>query len=223
MYSRPIAKTTTRTTTSRPAEQTNERLSGADRRTALLDAALWVLAEEGEPAVTIGSVAERAGVTRTLVYKHFDNRDDLLIELNRRESRRVDRELIALVQDTEGGFEPKMRALVRGLLDSVDRWGTVFVPLQDTAAGPIRRREGRSRHRRTLDYFADLAVADYGLDEETAHEALRILLGGLDPLMWMVRPSTPHAERARLTDRFVNMQIAALSALDERPRSDAVS
>ena len=186
-------------------------MSAADRREALLDAALDVLSSEGEPAVTIGSVAERAGVTRTLVYKHFDNRDDLLIELNRRETRRVDRELIALVESTEGGFESKMRALVRGLLDSVEHWGTVFVPLRDTAAGHVRRREGRSRNRRTLDYFTALAVTDYGLSDEVARETLTIMLGGLDPLMWMVRPNTPVAERDRLANRFVQMQIAALS------------
>ncbi len=203
----------TRTTPLRPADGGSERLSAADRRAALLDSALEVLAREGEPAVTIGSVAERAGVTRTLVYKHFDNRDDLLIELNRRESKRVDRELIALVQHTEGGFEPKMRALVRGLLDSVDRWGTVFVPLRDTAAGPVRRREGRSRNQRTLEYFTELAAADYGLTDDDAREILTILLGGLDPLMWMVRASTPIAERERLTERFVRLQVAALSTL----------
>ena len=121
--------------------------------------------------------------------------------------------MIALVQQTSGGFEPKMRALARGLLDSVDRWGTVFVPLRDTAAGPVRRREGRSRNRRTIDYFTELAVADYGLDEDTAREALRLLLGGLDPLMWMVRASTPTEERHRLADRFVQIQVAALNDL----------
>ncbi|MEO6571056.1 MAG: TetR/AcrR family transcriptional regulator, partial [Ilumatobacteraceae bacterium] len=182
-----------------------------------LDAALALLEHGGEPSVTIGTVAERAEVTRALVYKHFDNRDDLVIQLYRREAKRLDLELIELVEQAAGGFEPKMRALVRGLLDSTDRWGTVFVPLHDTAAGPVGRRDWRSRHRRTIEYFATLAIADYGLPADIAPEAIRILLGGLDPLMWMVRPHTSDAERQRLVDLFLQLQIAALGSLSPDP------
>ena len=186
-------------------------MSAAERREALLDLALDLLVREGEPAITIGSIAERAGVTRTLVYKHFENRDDLIINLYRREAKQVDEHLVELVLGTPGGFEPKLRAMVAGLLDAVDKWGTVFNPLAHTAAGSIGRREARSRNRRTIEYFAGLATRDYGLSRERAEPALAILLGGLDPLMWRSRPEP--ADRAQLVDLYMTMAVNALAGL----------
>lgn len=186
-------------------------MSAAERREALLDVALDLLVHEGEPAVTIGSVAERAGVTRTLVYKHFENRDDLIIHLYRREAKQLDDHLVEVVLGTPGGFEPKLRAMVTGLLEAVDKWGTVFNPLAHTAAGSIGRREARSRNRRTIRYFARLAARDYGLPVDRAEAAVAVLLGGLDPLMWRSRPEP--ADRAHLVDLYVTMAVNALSGL----------
>lgn len=179
----------------------------------LLDIALDLLVREGEPAITIGAVAERSGVTRTLVYKHFENRDDLIVELYRRESKRLDDELVAAVVGASGGFEQELRAMVRGLLDATDRWGTIFNPLRHTAAGSAGRRELRARNRRTVEYFAGHAVRDLGVPADRAERATRILLGGLDPLMWMVRPDMGDAEREALVDLYVGMALDALHGL----------
>lgn len=191
----------------------SSRLTAAARRTALLDVALDLLLTGGEPAITIGSVAERAGVTRALLYKHFDNRDDLIVELFRREAKQLDAQLIELVTNTPGGFEPKFRAMVRGLLDATDKWGTIFNPLRDTAAGQVGRREQRPRTRRTINYFAGLAAEDYDLPSGAVPQALTVLFGGLDPLMRMVRPGMGDADRDELVDLYVTMVIDALCGL----------
>ena len=192
-----------------------ERLSAAERREALLDIALDLLVRDGEPAVTIGAVAERAAVTRTLVYKHFENRDDLIVALHRREAERLDHDLVALVTSTPGGFEPKFRAMVRGVLAATDQWGTIFNPLARTAAGTIGRREARTRNRRTISYYARLAAQDYGLDRETAELAVAVQLGGIDALMWRTRPGASEADRDRLVDAYTAMTVGALGALAE--------
>ncbi|HAS09590.1 MAG TPA: hypothetical protein DCS55_03590, partial [Acidimicrobiaceae bacterium] len=70
-----------------------ERLSADERRQALLDVAKAVVNESGPDAVTMGAVAERADVTRALVYKHFENKDALLLELYRREASALDRSI----------------------------------------------------------------------------------------------------------------------------------
>lgn len=179
----------------------------------MLDVALDLLVVGGEPAITIGTVAERANVTRALLYKHFDNRDDLIIELYRREARRLDDEIVALVTSTPGGFEPKLRAMVRALLAATDRWGTIFNPLRHTPAGQVGRRENRARNRRTIQYFARLAADDYDLPTGDVARAMTIILGGLDPLMWMVRADTRADDRERLVDLYVTMAINALRGL----------
>lgn len=186
-------------------------MSAAERRESLLDIALDLLLNDGEPAITIGAVAERAEVTRTLVYKHFENRTDLIVALYRRESRRLLHELSELVANAPGGFEPKLRAMVRGLLFATDRWGTIFNPLRHSGAGPIGRQSRRERDRRTAEYFAELAAAEYDLQPERALQAVRVAFGGLDPLMWMVRPDMTGTDRDRLVDLYVEMTTAALA------------
>ncbi len=48
-------------------------------RQALLDAASELLDSGGAEAVTLRSVGSGAGVSRTAAYRHFDNKDDLLM------------------------------------------------------------------------------------------------------------------------------------------------
>lgn len=58
-------------------------MSKADRtRERILDAARQLL-ESGEPA-SMSAIADAAGVTRQLLYVHFDGRADLLLQLSRR-------------------------------------------------------------------------------------------------------------------------------------------
>lgn len=200
--------------------ESNERLSAADRREALLDVALDLLIESGIGSVTMGAVATRADVTRALVYKHFDNRDDLVIELQRREARRLDREIVAVVQATPGGFEPKLRAMTLSFVAAADRWESVFSPLGSTVAGPIGRREQRRRDQRSLEYFTRLAVDDYDLDPAIAPDVVAIGLGGLDVVMASARRTPDVGRREELAELFVGMVVGALISL--RRRSCAV-
>ncbi|WP_433926493.1 TetR/AcrR family transcriptional regulator [Sorangium cellulosum] len=57
------------------------RLSKAERREQLLETALEIVREEGTDALTLGRVAERAGVTKPIAYEHFGTRSGLLIAL----------------------------------------------------------------------------------------------------------------------------------------------
>lgn len=55
------------------------RLNAEDRKQSLIDAAAQILAHSGVDAVRMPEVAEAAGVTRPIVYKHFENRHALII------------------------------------------------------------------------------------------------------------------------------------------------
>lgn len=55
-------------------------LAKDDRRAALLDVAARVVEERGWPALSMISVAEEAGVSRQLVYQHFDSVDELMAD-----------------------------------------------------------------------------------------------------------------------------------------------
>jgi AcrR family transcriptional regulator len=47
----------------------------------IMEATVWVLAEEGYPGLTLRKVAERAGKNRGLVHYYFESKDDLLRSL----------------------------------------------------------------------------------------------------------------------------------------------
>src|SRR4051812_26747437 len=78
------------------------RLARADRREALLDAALALVAAGDVDGVSVESVADQAGVSRPLVYKHFANRTEILTELYLREAERLHEELSGDVRAADG-------------------------------------------------------------------------------------------------------------------------
>jgi len=61
-----------------------KRLSKTDRRQQLLETAQGIVSEAGTDALTLQTLAERAGVTKPIAYEHFGSRDGALIALYRR-------------------------------------------------------------------------------------------------------------------------------------------
>ena len=59
------------------------RLSKPERHRQLLDTARELIRAEGTDSFTLGRLAERAGVTKPLVYDHFGDRAGVLAELYR--------------------------------------------------------------------------------------------------------------------------------------------
>ena len=54
-----------------------ERLSGAQRRAAILDAAIELFASRGFRGVTTREIAAAVGVTEPVLYQHFPSKRDL--------------------------------------------------------------------------------------------------------------------------------------------------
>ncbi|HEY8527169.1 MAG TPA: TetR/AcrR family transcriptional regulator [Acidimicrobiales bacterium] len=192
------------------------RLRGADRRTALIDAAAAIVTESGVDAVTMDSVAARAGVSRPLVYKHFANRHELLAELYRREAAELDAAIVASVEQAEG-FENKMRAMIRAVLEAVTTHGPLFTPLARAGVRDDRfRAEQRRRDRRTVRFFARLAMAEYGIDEPEATAATAVLLTGIESLRAQSRTRPGPQRRQFLEDLYVDLVLGGLERLARR-------
>jgi AcrR family transcriptional regulator len=192
------------------------RLRGEDRREALVDAAARLLASQGLDAVSMDSVAARAKVSRPLVYKHFANRDDLLAEVYRQQAAEVDAAIVAAVTPVTG-FDAKVRAMIRAMLESVATHGPIFTPLDRAGLrGAAFRREQRARDERTVRSFARMAMAEYDLDKAEATAAMAILLTGMASVraQWQARPT---AERLRfLEDLYVDLVTGGLARLASR-------
>ena len=58
-----------------------KRLTGEERRAAILDSALAVFAERGYHPSSIDDIAREGGVSKALIYEHFVSKQDLYAEL----------------------------------------------------------------------------------------------------------------------------------------------
>lgn len=113
---------------------TAPRMAAEARREQLLDAAKALVAAHGFHGVTIEAVARGAGITRPIVYRHFDDLAALLDALVERETLRalvqLSEVLPADVADLIAAFEGYLSA-VRS--DPVT-WGLVLVPPEGAPA-----------------------------------------------------------------------------------------
>jgi AcrR family transcriptional regulator len=58
-----------------------KRLTGEERRVAILESALAVFAERGYHSSSIDDIAREGGVSKALIYEHFASKQDLYAEL----------------------------------------------------------------------------------------------------------------------------------------------
>src|SRR5215204_2643592 len=56
-------------------------MAAADRRAAILDAARSAFADRGYHETSLDSVAERAGVSKALLYEHFGSKRELYVAM----------------------------------------------------------------------------------------------------------------------------------------------
>lgn len=90
-------------------EMPSRKLPKAARREQLLETALTILRAQGADALTLGVLAERAGVSKPIAYEHFGTRAGLLIAL----CRQIDERQISILRDV-------LARAPRGLTDMAD-------------------------------------------------------------------------------------------------------
>jgi len=176
--------------------KTNDRTNlkrvtkGASTRGAVLSHALALASEVGLEGVTIGTLAERAGMSKSGLFAHFQSKEALQIAVIDEAVRRFIEEVVAPALRQKRG-EPRVRAL----LDQWLQWskaefmpgGCVFVASiadLDDRPGPVRERLAASQR----DWLETLATAiRIAVDEghfrpdldpaQLAHEFLTLAYG----------------------------------------------
>jgi AcrR family transcriptional regulator len=94
------------------APTTRRRMSRADRERQILDVALEVFAERGSRDTSMEAVAERAGITKPVLYTHFGSKDGLLLAC----IGRVRAELLEVTAAAAAAAEGPEEMLRRGTL-----------------------------------------------------------------------------------------------------------
>ena len=162
------------------------------RREQLLDVTKAIVAERGFHAVSIEGVAREAGISRPIVYGHFDDLPGLLDALVRREGARALGQLAEVLPAALARSDPGERlvAALAGYLEAVRAdpatWRLVLVP-HEGAPGVLHEAISRGRAAVVAQLAAALGAGGRGVDapdpELAAHllsaladEAARLLL-----------------------------------------------
>jgi AcrR family transcriptional regulator len=128
-----------------------KRMSADERREQLIDVTKEIVGEQGFHAVSIEAVARRAGITRPVVYGHFDDLPTLLEAMLDREGGRALSQLAEILpKQLTPNASPRQDLIggLRGYLEAVAAdpvtWRLVLMP-PEGAPAVLRQRIGAGR------------------------------------------------------------------------------
>lgn len=191
-------------------QQTQRSRAKSDRRSQLIAAAERLVADHGFLGVRLEDIGSAAGVTGPAIYRHFPNKEALLVELLVGISTR----LLAGARDVVEGADDSSEAL-DGLVDfHLDFVFTepdlIRIQDRDLAHLPApAKRQVRRAQRQYVEIWVDVLCAlDSSLDEDDARLMAHAAFGLLNSTPHSVRPGTVR-ESSRAVLRA--MTLAALA------------
>jgi AcrR family transcriptional regulator len=182
------------------------RLPRGARRAVLLAAAQDVFAANGYHATAMDEIAERAGVSKPVLYQHFPGKLELYLALVQTH---VD-ELVRLVRDAIDSTtdnKRRVRAAMGAYFDFVEREGEAFrlVFESDLRTEPTVQATIGSANAACADAIAKVIREDAGLDEQQA-QLLAVGWVGLSQVAarsWLsTSPRIPKEEAVELLSAF---------------------
>jgi AcrR family transcriptional regulator len=147
--------------------QKKSRMSAADRRAAILDAARDAFAETGYHETSLDAVAERTGVSKALLYEHFSSKRELYIAMLELHVHDLIERIAGAIAAADPG-EARMRAGLEAFFGFVEErrgtWRIMFSNatdpdvavrldrLRDQVAAAIAQLMSEEAERRGLDF-----------------------------------------------------------------------
>jgi AcrR family transcriptional regulator len=161
---------------------TRRRLARDDRRRQLLEAAWRLVREEGADALSLGRLAEQAGVTKPLVYDHFETRNGLLAVLYREYDARQHALIDAALADSGPTLEDKAEVIAATYLDCVLLQGGE-IPGVSAALAASHELE-KVKHEYEGDWMEKCrrALAPFAVGGDVRPSALWAMLGAAEAL-----------------------------------------
>ncbi|NYZ62024.1 TetR/AcrR family transcriptional regulator [Luteimonas deserti] len=142
-----------------------KKLPRAERRAQLLETAFDIVREQGTDALTLGLLAEQAGVSKPIAYSHFETRSGLMMALYKDA---MDRQVSALAKALEDApQEPGtiVRLLAQAYLECAatigSEWHAIGAALRGDAMMDAYQREMREDH---AAFYANALQPFSGLD-----------------------------------------------------------
>ena len=187
-----------------------ERLPAGERRATIVEAAGRLFGERGYDATTLDDVAAAAGVTKPILYRHFDSKRDLYLALLRRH--REDLPMFGEHVPAAGSVAERIRGVLDFWLDYVEShsysWRMLF---RDRGGGPeidAFRTEVQARARAVLaQLVGELSNGEIPARErEPLAELMRMGMASL--VLWWL--DTPGISREAVLDAMTRAWLGLL-------------
>ncbi len=203
-----------------------QRLPRPLRRAQLLEAAQAAFVESGYHAAAMDDIAERAGVSKPVLYQHFPGKLDLylaLLDHHRSEIEEAVRSALSTTTDNK----QRVLACVAVYFEFVSREGAPFRLLFESDltsdAAVSERVEGVAMT--CGEALAEVIAADTDLSSEDAH-MLGMALTGMAQVSaryWLSRGAQiPHEEAAAIVGQLAWRGIGGFPMRDSATRADSV-
>lgn len=197
------------------ASQRAEPLPRRERYRQLLDAARAVVEREGSSALTISALTKEAGVSRPVVYEHFENSEAILIAL----IEDYFQEIVACVDERTKDAQTLEEYLTQAIAAEFEyhREGTPLLRslTNGHATGKGLNEAFRTLRQRTIDTFVEL-LAQQGAAQEVARIG-GYALAELIPSVVFEFASGP--DRAKAQETLTAMVLSAIRTLVPESRS----
>jgi len=137
---------------------TKRRYHHPDLKQALLDHAVRLIEEEGLRGFSLRKLAVRAGVSHAAPYRHFENKDEILVTLMLEGHKRLRRAILAASERCKGTAADKYLAMGRAYLEFAQK-NSEYLRVMFSAeamAAATSRMAGKEVHGDEYDSFGAL-------------------------------------------------------------------
>jgi AcrR family transcriptional regulator len=200
-------------------KQKRAYLPGSQRRAKLLETGMTLVRERGWNELSIASLAQLAGISRQLVYRHFDDVEALTLALAERFQDEVYGAAVSGLERYHGDFASTMRQTLEVFLVGLREERLAYYELLggDLLPPGLPRSLGRVRarlHRKLIEFWEDYYQREARLSPRDAKTLSSFQYSGLHGLVVLVDGGQLSAEEA--IDFFVGAIEASIRKLGGR-------
>jgi AcrR family transcriptional regulator len=193
-------------------------MTGSQRRHQLIDIARALFAERGYDGTSVEEVAQRAGVSKPVVYEHFGGKEGLYAVV-------VDREMSALLDGvtaslTNNQYRPRVEAVTLALLTYIEERTDGYRVLIRDSPPSLSPGTYSTLFNDAVSQVASILAGDFsrrGLDPELAPMYARALVGSVSmTAQWWMEAREPKKEV--VAAHLVNLMWNGLTGLEPDPQ-----
>jgi TetR/AcrR family transcriptional regulator, ethionamide resistance regulator len=136
------------------------RLTREQSRARIIAAATELVRERSYPELSVGAIMERAGLERTIFYRHFDDLGDLFMQTGREAIEELYETQVDLSAARDGVEPEVVRAAIEQAVTAYSRHGPLLRALAEAAATDAQVAAGQARIRRRFDRLVARSLND---------------------------------------------------------------